>query len=48
MIDLVLSFVLPRHGKEGTLKLDDQQAVIGRSEGVLQVLNTLGNVFIGE
>ncbi|RUS87351.1 hypothetical protein EGW08_004893, partial [Elysia chlorotica] len=38
---------LTRRGREGSLQLDNYPAVTGTSQGVLQVLNTPGNVYLG-
>ncbi|CAM1304488.1 HSPG2 (predicted) [Pycnogonum litorale] len=39
--------VLERTGRKGSLKLDDLDAVVGESQGQLEMLNTEGNIYVG-
>ena len=38
---------LVRKGREGSMELDDAEPVAGRSGGILAMLNTEGNIFVG-
>ena len=37
-----------RRGKKGSIKIDDNPVIQGESKGVLQMLNTDGNIYIGK
>lgn len=37
-----------RQGKEGTLQIDDGEAISGSSNGILAMLNVEGDIYLGE
>ncbi len=44
---LKFQVVLRRRGSEGSIEIDGGRAEVGRSEGLTQMLNTRGNIFLG-